>query len=131
VSQGGGTLAVVAGSETVALVDTQSFQVSDPPEPGEPTSSEPAEERGEFVAWALLGAAGAILAVGGLVLAAHQRFAKRRLRSRASKPGEVLGGIGDEVEVELRDPLLDDSPHGLTEVGHEAHEAERSRVLVP
>jgi hypothetical protein len=51
VSQGGGTLAVVAGSEAVALVDTQSFRVSDPPEPGEPTSSEPAEERGEFVAW--------------------------------------------------------------------------------
>ena len=58
--------------------------------------------------------------------------AERRLETglggRAPQPLEVLIGVGHEVEVELRDRLLDDSPHRLPEVGHEAHERQRPRV---
>jgi hypothetical protein len=39
-----------------------------------------------------------------------------------------LGVLG-EVEVELRDDLLDDAPHRLAEVGHEAHQDERVAVV--
>ena len=42
---------------------------------------------------------------------------------------EVLRGVGPEVEVELRDDALDDAPHRLAEVGHEAHEVEGSHAL--
>jgi hypothetical protein len=132
VSPDGGTLSVVHGQEPLALVDTRTNEVTEPAERTEPaqpeTSSATPKDEPRTVPWALIaGAAAALL----LLLVGAQRLLKRRLRRRAPKPVEVLGGVGDEVEVELGDPLLDDAPHGLPEVGHEAHEPERPRVLVP
>ena len=42
----------------------------------------------------------------------------------------MLVRVADEVEVELRDRLLDDAPHRLAEVGHEAHQPQRAEVGV-
>src|SRR5687768_11096654 len=55
----------------------------------------------------------------------RERVSEGRLGSRPLEPLEMLARVGLEVEVELRYPLLDDSPHRLAEVGHEAHEDER------
>ncbi len=131
VSPDGGTLRVVHESleSPLALVDTRTSRVSEPVAPAEPPArpSEPADED-ESPPWLLIGAAAtlALLALVGL-----QRALKRRLARRPAKPPEVLGRVRDEVEVELRDPLLDDAPHGLAEVGHETHEAKGAKVLVP
>jgi hypothetical protein len=135
VGPGGGTISVRDGEQPLALVDTKTFEVAEPaaPKPGPPAKpmksvpAAPADDREGFPWFPVsLGCLIALLALTGL-----ERGAKVRLGRRPPQPGEVLGGIGDEVEVELRDPLLDDSPHGLPEVGHEAHEAERPRVPVP
>jgi hypothetical protein len=40
----------------------------------------------------------------------------------------MLLGIAGEIEVELRDPLLDDAPHRFAEVGHEAHHRQRRGI---
>jgi hypothetical protein len=140
VSPSGGTITVVEGSDPVAFVDTSTNTVTEPAEPAPPpaepepkTSAAPAAakppaDEGAGYAWFPVALAGviALLALTGL-----KRFPKVGLRRRAPQPPEVLGGVGDEVDVELRDPLLDDAPHGLPEVGHEAHEEERPKVLVP
>ena len=130
-SPDGGTLSVVhpAFERPHAVVDTQTWQVS---EPEAPVQSEPARttapaEDDTGPPFALLAG---VTAVALLALVVLQRLLKRRLRRRAAEPIEVLGGVGDEVEVELGDPLLDDAPHRLPEVGHEAHEPESPRVLV-
>jgi hypothetical protein len=131
VSPDGGTLSVVDPSQGVplALVDTKTNEVTEPPESREPQIPS-ATSKGEprAVPWALI--VGAALALV-LLLVGAQRLLKRRFRRRAPEPLEVLGRVRDEVEVELRDPLLDDAPPRLPEVGHEAHEPERPRVLVP
>jgi len=131
-SPDGGTLSVVhpAFERPHAVVDTQTWQVSEPESPvqSEPAPTTAPAEDDTGPPFALLAG---VTAVALLALVMLQRLLKRRLRRRAAEPIEVLGGVGDEVEVELGDPLLDDAPHGLPEVGHEAHEPERPRVLVP
>ena len=86
------------------------------------------EQDPRSVPWLLVaaGAAGLLL-----VLLVVQRLLKGGLGRRSQHPVEMLGGPGDVVDVEVGDALLDDAPHGLAEVGHEAHEPERPRVLVP
>src|SRR5205809_6570578 len=59
-------------------------------------------------------------ATGDLV----ERPFEGRLGGVFEQPSEVLVGIGDEVHVERADALLEDAPHRLAEVGHDAHEAE-------
>jgi hypothetical protein len=132
VGPGGRTITVRDAGGPLALVDTETLRVTEPePQAAErPTPRAPTDEdRGGGLIWALSG--GAVLIAAGLALLVRKRRAEGRLGRGAAKPGEVLGGVGDEVEVELGDPLLDDTPHRFPEVGHEAHEAERSRVLVP
>jgi hypothetical protein len=133
VSPDGGTLSVVHSSHArpLALVDTRTDEVTEPTEPAEAEAQAPAptpKDEPRSVPW--LQIAGGLAALLLLLIGA-QRLLKGLLRRRSPQPPEVLGGIGDEIEVELRDPLLDDAPHGLPEVGHEAHEPERPRVLVP
>jgi hypothetical protein len=132
VSPDGGTLSVLHGQKPVALVDTRTNKVTEPAEPASPlrpeTSPPAPKDEPSTVSWPLI--AGAVVALL-LLLVALQRLLKGLLRRRAPEPPEVLGGVGDEVDVELGDSLLDDAPHGLPEVGHEAHEPERPRVLVP
>ncbi len=41
----------------------------------------------------------------------------------------MLGRVGGEVEVEPRDRRLHDAPHRLPEVGHEAHQLERTALI--
>jgi len=131
-SPDGGTLSVVhpAFERPHAVVDTQTWQVSEPESPvqSEPAPTTAPAEDDTGPPFALLAG---VTAVALLALVVLQRLLKRRLRRRAAEPIEVLGGVGDEVEVELGDPLLDDAPHRLAEVGHEAHEPEGPRVLVP
>jgi hypothetical protein len=130
VSPDGGTLAVVHPSEPqpLFLIDTKTNEVTKPVEPAKPESATAPKDEPTGIPWPVL-AGGAL---GSLVLLfGGQRLLKHGLRRRAPEPLEVLGGVGDEVEVELGDPLLDDAPHRLPEVGHEAHEPERPRVLVP
>src|SRR5919201_6731061 len=57
-------------------------------------------------------------AVGGV---ANPR-AEPRIVDRAEAAIEMLVGVRDVIEVERRDALLDDAPHGLAEVGHDAHQ---------
>ncbi len=131
VSPDGGTLSVVDPSQGVplVLVDTKTNEVREPagaPEPQTPPATPKGEPRA--VPWALI--VGAALALV-LLLVGAQHLLKGRFRRGAPEPIEVLGGVGDEIEVELRDALLDDDPHRSPDVGHEAHEPERPRVLVP
>jgi hypothetical protein len=130
VSPDGGTLAVALGGEPVALVDTQTNEVTEPPPATAKTAGAgaAAEDDPRSVPWLLVaaGAAGLLL-----VLLVVQRLLKGGLGRRSQHPVEMLGGPGDVVDVEVGDALLDDAPHGLAEVGHEAHEPERPRVLVP
>ena len=131
VSPDGGTLSVVHGSyeQPLAVVDTRTDEVTEPSDPTEPEAPAPTpKDEARSIPWLLI--AGGVVGLLLLLIGA-QRLLKGLLRRRSPQPPEVLGGIGDEVEVELRDPLLDDAPHGLPEVGHEAHEPERPRVLVP
>jgi hypothetical protein len=132
VSPDGGTLSIVHGQEPLVLVDTRTNEVTEPAEPTAPpqpdTSGSAPKDEPRTVPWPLI-AGGAVALL--LLLVGGQRLLKGLIRRRAPEPPEVLGGVGNEVEVELRDPLLDDAPHGLPEVGHEAHEPERPRVLVP
>jgi len=131
ISPDGGTLSVVHESyeRPLAVVDTKTSRVSEPAAGVEPAAKKntPGDE-GDGVPWLALGIAAALAL---LLLIGAQRLLKRRFRGRPAEPLEVLRGVGDEVEVELGDALLDDAPHGLAEVGHEAHEPESSRVLVP
>jgi hypothetical protein len=140
VSPSGGTITVMDGSDPVAFVDTSTDEVTEPAEPTpppaepEPKTSAPAAptkppaDNADGFPWFPAALAGviALLALTGL-----KRFPKLGVRRRLPEPPEVLGGVGDEVEVQLRDPLLDDAPHGLPKVGHETHEEERPKVLVP
>jgi hypothetical protein len=135
VSPDGGTLSVVhpSSDRPLALVDTRTDEVTEPTEPTEAEAQAPApapapKDAPRSVQWPLI--AGGLAALLLLLIGA-QRLLKGLFRRRSPEPPEVLGGVGDEIEVELRDPLLDDAPHGLPEVGHEAHEPERPRVLVP
>src|SRR5947209_17986899 len=64
-------------------------------------------------------------------LLSMQGRAKARVGGRPLEALEVLVRIGAEVEVELGDPLLDDAPHRLAEVRHEAHPHERVAVAAP
>ena len=64
-----------------------------------------------------------------LVISAFERSAERLRLRRPAESLEVLARVRLEVEVELRDGRLHDSPHRFAEVGHEAHELERLRVL--
>ncbi len=125
VSPDGGTLTLANPdyAKPFAVVDTKTFAVTGP----KAETATPPEEDDSGFRVALVG--GAALAL--LLLLGAQRLLKRAVRRRAPEPVEVPGGVGDEVEVELRDPLLDDAPHRLPEIGHEAHEPERPRVLVP
>ncbi len=131
-SPDGGTLSVVHPryERPFAIVDTTTWRVSEPSAVDEPrpASTTAPAENDAGPPFALL-AGGAALAL--LVLLGLQRLSKRRFSRRSPEPLEVLGGVGDEVEVELGDPLLDDAPHRLAEVGHEAPEPEGPRVLVP
>ncbi len=135
-SPDGSTLSVVhpAFERPHAVVDTETWEVSEPAPPAEPSSGStpplataPVEDEAGVPLAAIAAAAAAAL----LLLFVLQRLLKRLLRRRPPEPVEVLGGVGDEVEVELGDPLLDNAPHDLPEVGHETHEPERPRVLVP
>src|SRR3979490_2828973 len=49
---------------------------------------------------------------------------KTRFSRGPCKPFEMLLGVGGEVEVELRDRQLHDTPHRLPEVRHEPHQDE-------
>src|SRR5256885_1300037 len=62
--------------------------------------------------------------LGQLRLDRLKGLAKRRVSASLLEPGEVLIRVADEVEVELGEALLDDAPHRLAEVGHEANEAQ-------
>ena len=129
VSPDGGAIAVTLGRDPVAHVDTRTNKVTDPPPVApEPDSSATSSKDPRSVPWLLVaaGAAGLLL-----VLLVVQRLLKGGLGRRSQHPVEVLGGPGDVVDVEVGDALLDDAPHGFAEVGHEAHEPERPRVLVP
>jgi hypothetical protein len=140
VSPSGGTITLLDGSEPVAFVDTSTNAVTEPAEPAPapakpkasaapaPAKSPAQADEGNGFPWFPVALAGVIAL---LALTRLKRFPEVGLRRRASQPPEVLGGVGDEVDVELRDPLLDDAPQGLPEVGHEAHEEERPKVLVP
>jgi hypothetical protein len=118
-SPDGGTLSVVhpAYERPHAVVDLQTWEVSEPAPPAEPEpSSTPAEDdSGAPVALIVAAAAFALV-----LLFALRRLLKGVLRRRAPKSVEELG-----------DPLLDDASDGLAEVGPAAPEAERPRVLVP
>src|SRR3712207_9589010 len=59
-----------------------------------------------------------------------ERLAKAVVARRSLEPREVLVGVGAEVEVDLRDPLLHDAPHRLAEVRHEPHQAQRAEVAL-
>src|SRR5690242_19740518 len=61
--------------------------------------------------------------------ASMERSAEAPVGGRPLEAVEVLVGVRAEVEVELRDPLLDDAPHRLAEVGHEPHQDERVVVF--
>jgi hypothetical protein len=127
VGPGGGTLTVLDGAdEPLAIVDTRSFRVSRPPQ-ADPASPASADE-GSPSQWIFV--AGAVMLTLA-ALAGLKRLEKRRRGRGTTQPLEVLGRVGDEIEVELRDPLLNDSPHGFPEVRHEAQEAKRERVLGP
>jgi MYXO-CTERM domain-containing protein len=118
-SPDGGTLSVVhpAYERPHAVVDLQTWEVSEPAPPAEPEpSSTPAEDDGGAPV-ALIAAAAAFALV---LLFALRRLLKGVLRRSAPKSVEELG-----------DPLLDDPSDGLAEVGPPAPEAERPRVLVP
>src|SRR5262249_25409934 len=45
-----------------------------------------------------------------------------RFGGSSLEPLEVLGGVACKVKIEIGDPLLDKSPHRLTEVRHEPHQ---------
>jgi hypothetical protein len=76
VGAGGGTLTVRDGREAVAVIDTQTFQVSEPVEPAEPVPA--AEPAGGGFRWALLAAPAVGIALALVALAAL------RLRRRLS-----------------------------------------------
>ena len=129
VSPDGGSIAVVFGRNPVALVNTETNEVTDaPPTASAADATKAPIDDPRSVPWLLVaaGAAGLLL-----VLLVVQRLLKGGLGRRSQHPVEMLGGPGDVVDVEVGDALLDDAPHGLAEVGHEAHEPERPRVLVP
>ena len=129
VSPGGGTLSVMPprGASALFLIDTRTDEVTEPAVPEAPPRSATTPDDGGSL-W--LGLVGGIL-LAALVLLGVQRLLKRLLRPRSEHPVEMLGGPADIVDVEVGDALLDDAPHGLAEVGHEAHEPEGPRVLVP
>jgi hypothetical protein len=106
VSPDGGSIAVTLGSEPVALVDTQTDEVTEPL-PAAPKTSTPAvDEDPRSVPWLLIGGvAAALLAL--LFLA--QRLLQRRRRSETQK-----------LEAELSDLLREDAER----------EPERPRVPV-
>src|SRR2546421_1229635 len=60
---------------------------------------------------------------------AVERLAEPPVLRRLSESLEVPVRVVAEVEVELGDRLLDDAPHGLAEIGHEAHQDERVVVV--
>ena len=60
---------------------------------------------------------------------AAERAPERALGGGSLEPLEVLLGVGAEVEAQVREGLLDDAPHRLAEVGHEAHQRQRPLVL--
>jgi hypothetical protein len=127
-SPDGGTLSVVHPRQDapLAVVDTTSWKVTEPTA-AETRRPSPAAPDDDGRPLALIG--GILLVL--LLLFGLQRLLKRVLRRRAEHPVEVLGGPAHVVDVEVGDALLDDAPHGLAEVGHEAHEPEGPRVLVP
>jgi len=119
-SPDGGSLSVVhpAFERPHAVVDLQTWKVSEPEAPAKPTpaSTVPPDENDDGAPIALLAGA-AVLALALLV--ALRRLLRRRLR-RPAEPADVLGSA-----------LLDGAPHRLAEGGREEHEPERPRVLVP
>ena len=129
VSPDGGSISVTLDGEAMASVNTRTNEVIEPPPAAAKAAGEGATAQGpRSVPWLLVvaGSAGLLL-----VLLVVQRLLKGGLGRRTQHPVEMLGGPGDVVDVEVGDALLDDAPHGLAEVGHEAHEPERPRVLVP
>jgi hypothetical protein len=128
IGAGGTALTVVDGrGEPLAVIDTRTFRASEPAPPRAGS-----RESGGGSPWLLPLAGGATTLIGAAaLLLARKRRAEGRLLGRPPEALEVLGGIGDEVEVELRDALLHDSPHGLAEVRHEPHEPQRPRVRLP
>lgn len=126
VGPGGRRLTVVAGAERLAIVDLRSFRVTPPGS----AAGESDDERGSLGRRLIAILGGLALAAAGAVRLARKRSAKRGLGRRSLEPPEVLVGVGDEVEIQLGDSLLDHSPHCLTKVGHEVHEAKRTDVLV-
>ncbi len=129
-SPDGSTLSVVHPRQAapLAVVDTKTWQVTEPTADEKPRpAAAPAPDDGGAPVALLVG--GILLAL--LLLFGLQRLFKRLLRRRSQHPVEVLGRPAHVVDVEVGNTLLDDAPHGLAEVGHEAHEPERPRVLVP
>jgi hypothetical protein len=122
-SPDGGTLTVVhpAYEQPHAIVDLQTWEVSEPEasdtQPPPASTAAPAEAASDDGAPIALIAGAAAL---GLALLVVLLRVVNRLR-RAPEPADV----------ELGDLLLDDAPHRLPEVGSEAEEPERPRVLVP
>ena len=78
-------------------------------------------------------------AIGGSASArtrGHQSpAASRSARSKAGvvdareQPLEVLARVRDEVDVERADPLLEDAPHRLAEVGHRPHQRQAGEAV--
>ena len=113
VSGDGGTIAVLDGGEPVALVDTATFEVAEPPEPAAKAPRPTPAQESDGLPWLLVGAP-----AGALLLAAGSWLAFRRRR----------GGV-----------VLDDGPadpfllleNGPLDGEAESEERERPEVLVP
>src|ERR671925_1103551 len=57
---------------------------------------------------------------------AQRALEHRRARVRQESV-KVFGGVGDEVDVEGADALLEHAPHRLPEVGHDPHQPDTSK----
>ena len=74
------------------------------------------------------------VASGAASVAGRPRAATARtpgVVASCQQPIEVLGGVGDEVDVERADPLLEDAPHRLAEVGDRPHQRQPGEPIRP
>jgi hypothetical protein len=113
VSGDGGTIAVLDGGNPVALANTATFEVSEPPDPAAEASEPAAQQENDGLPWLLVGAP----AVALLIAAASWLAVRRR------PGGPTLDDGPPEPYVLLESRPLDG--------GARSEEAEREEVLVP
>jgi hypothetical protein len=106
-SADGSTLTVVDGSRPIEIVDTKTFEVSDPPPPVTPPAAPPPETAGDAggAFWALIGIGGALVALAGSVVLMRRRRARHVDEDDLARLVRVNEAAGENEDAKEREPV--------------------------